>query len=143
MRTPPSNTPLSDQELQDLQRRQRRSARTLVIGASIVFVLLLILPLAIGIGTYGLLDHYETAPPMLRFWLSVSAGLLSLALLHVVVMIPMTTFIATQAKRMRDAFEGTAIEGQEAHELLDAIEDAHNARTSAHTTNDPPSSSDA
>lgn len=74
---------------------------------------------------------------MLRLWLSIGAGLLGLALLHVVVMIPLTTFMATQAKRMRDAFEGTGVDVRQAHALLHAIEDVQSSRTD---TADPPSS---
>lgn len=122
--SPSDIPPLTDAEIQDLYRRQRRSTRVLVVLIALVLVIGLVLPVIIGIATHGLLSYYGVAPPLMRIWLSVGASVVALILIHVVVMIPLTMFMATQSTRLHAAFEGAQREDRQAQKLISTLADA-------------------
>lgn len=115
---------LTDAEIRDLQERQRRSTRVIVVLIAVVLILGLALPLVFGFATHWLLSYYEVATPPLRIWLSVGASVAALVLIHTVVMVPLTTFMATQSARLQSAFEGEGLHEAQAQKLIQTVVDA-------------------
>lgn len=129
----PSHSALTDEEIQEIARRQRRSGRVIMVLLGIAMLLSLALPVLLGVATYWLLSNYDVGHFGLRMWLSIGIALIALLLLHMVVMIPLTMFMATQSSRLHAAFEGTRADDIQAQKLIDA----------AAAFSDAPSSNDA
>lgn len=115
-----SQNTLTDEEIEEIVRRQQRSGRVMMVLLGVAMLLSLALPVLLGIAAYWLLSYYDVGYLMLRIWLSVGVALFALLLLHMVVMIPLTMFMATQSSRLHAAFEGTRADDIQAKKLIDA-----------------------